>query len=46
VSVHDVLVLIGAGLVVAGAALWSIPLALVVAGVGFLALGLVGGLRA
>jgi hypothetical protein len=46
VSVPDVLVLVGAGCIVSGVALWSLPAALIVAGVGFLALGLIGVVRA
>jgi hypothetical protein len=40
VSIPDVLVLVGAVLLLAGLALWSIPLALVVFGGGLLAVGI------
>lgn len=44
-DIFDVLVLMGLGLVVAGVAMWSIPAALVVAGVGLAGFGLAGARR-
>lgn len=44
-DIFDGIILIGLGLVVAGVALWSVPAALVVAGVGLVLFGLIGARR-
>jgi len=46
VSIHDWLTGLGLTLVVSGVALWSVPAALVVAGLSLAALGLIGAYRA